>query len=87
MQLARSTERPPRQDKPIPDQPTMRIHRLTVLGRPINHYQAHRHEPPAQHSWQSSGTRQAWAESQGIEVSARGRVPADLVARFQEANT
>jgi cell division protein FtsI/penicillin-binding protein 2 len=29
----------------------------------------------------------AWAESQGIEVSARGRVPADLVARFQEANT
>jgi hypothetical protein len=29
----------------------------------------------------------AWAEAQGIEVSARGRVPADLVARFQEANT
>jgi hypothetical protein len=28
----------------------------------------------------------AWAESQGIEVSSRGRVPADLVARFQEAN-
>ena len=28
----------------------------------------------------------AWAESQGLEVSARGRVPADLVARFQEAN-
>lgn len=26
-----------------------------------------------------------WAESQGIEVSARGRVPADLVARFQAA--
>lgn len=28
----------------------------------------------------------AWAESQGIEVSARGRVPAGLVTRFQEAN-
>jgi hypothetical protein len=28
----------------------------------------------------------AWAESQGIEVSRRGRVPADLVAKFQEAN-
>jgi hypothetical protein len=29
----------------------------------------------------------AWAESQGIAVSSRGRVPADLVARFQAANT
>jgi hypothetical protein len=28
----------------------------------------------------------SWAESQGIEVSARGRVPADLVAKFQAAN-
>jgi hypothetical protein len=28
----------------------------------------------------------AWAESQGIEVSQRGRVPVDLVARFQAAN-
>jgi Lsr2 len=28
----------------------------------------------------------AWAESQGIEVSQRGRVPIDLIARFQEAN-
>jgi hypothetical protein len=27
----------------------------------------------------------AWAESQGIEVSQRGRVPADLVTKFQEA--
>ena len=27
-----------------------------------------------------------WAESQGIEVSQRGRVPADLVAKFQAAN-
>lgn len=27
----------------------------------------------------------AWAESQGIEVSQRGRVPADLIARFQKA--
>ena len=31
-------------------------------------------------------TVRAWAQSQGIEVSQRGRVPADLVARFQEAN-
>jgi hypothetical protein len=31
-------------------------------------------------------TVRAWAESQGIEVNQRGRVPADLVARFQEAN-
>src|SRR5512133_111550 len=29
----------------------------------------------------------AWAGSQGIQVSQRGRVPADLVARFQTANT
>ncbi len=29
----------------------------------------------------------AWAQSQGIEVSSRGRVPADLVARFQEATS
>ncbi len=28
----------------------------------------------------------AWAEAQGIEVSQRGRVPAELVAKFQEAN-
>jgi len=28
----------------------------------------------------------AWAEAQGLEVSARGRVPADLVTKFQEAN-
>jgi len=28
----------------------------------------------------------AWAESQGIEVSQRGRVPADLVAKFRAAN-
>jgi hypothetical protein len=28
----------------------------------------------------------AWAGSQGLEVSQRGRVPADLIARFQEAN-
>ena len=28
----------------------------------------------------------AWAESQGLEVSQRGRVPADLVAKFQAAN-
>ena len=27
-----------------------------------------------------------WAESQGIPVSQRGRVPADLVARFRAAN-
>jgi hypothetical protein len=28
----------------------------------------------------------AWAESQGIQVSQRGRVPADLVTKFQAAN-
>jgi hypothetical protein len=28
----------------------------------------------------------AWAESQGIEVSQRGRVPADLVAKFRAAH-
>ena len=28
-----------------------------------------------------------WAESQDIEVSQRGRVPADLIAKFQAANT
>jgi hypothetical protein len=31
-------------------------------------------------------TVRAWAESQGIQVSQRGRVSADLVAKFQEAN-
>lgn len=28
----------------------------------------------------------AWAEGQGIEVNQRGRVPADLITKFQEAN-
>lgn len=28
----------------------------------------------------------AWAEEQGLEVSQRGRVPSDLVTKFQEAN-
>jgi hypothetical protein len=28
----------------------------------------------------------AWAESQGLQVSQRGRVPADLIAKFAEAN-
>lgn len=28
----------------------------------------------------------AWAEAQGIEVSQRGRVPADLIAKFQAAD-
>ena len=27
-----------------------------------------------------------WAKAQGIEVKDRGRVPADLVAKFKEAN-
>ena len=27
-----------------------------------------------------------WAEEQGIEVNQRGRVPADLITKFQEAN-
>ncbi len=29
----------------------------------------------------------AWAEKQGLEVSQRGRVPAELVTKFQEANS
>jgi hypothetical protein len=29
----------------------------------------------------------AWAESQGIQVRQRGRVPADLVAKFQAAHS
>ena len=28
----------------------------------------------------------AWAEEQGMEVNQRGRVPADLITKFQEAN-
>jgi uncharacterized membrane protein len=28
----------------------------------------------------------AWAEEQGIEVNQRGRVSAELIAKFQEAN-
>ena len=28
----------------------------------------------------------AWAEQQGLEVSQRGRVPAELVTKFQEAS-
>jgi hypothetical protein len=38
--------------------------------------------PPAPPS--SSAVR-AWARSQGIEVSERGRIPADLIRRFHEA--
>ena len=32
------------------------------------------------------GAVRAWAESQGIEVASRGRVPADVVVRFQAAH-
>lgn len=28
-----------------------------------------------------------WAEAQGLQVNQRGRVPADLIAKFQEANS
>lgn len=28
----------------------------------------------------------AWAQANGIEVSARGRIPADVVAKFEAAN-
>jgi len=28
-----------------------------------------------------------WAQEQGLKVSARGRVPSDIVERFQEANS
>ena len=31
-------------------------------------------------------TIRAWAGSHGIAVSPRGRIPADVVARFEEAN-
>ncbi len=33
----------------------------------------------------SNAEIRAWAESQGIEVSKRGRIPAHVVARFEEA--
>jgi nucleoid-associated protein Lsr2 len=29
----------------------------------------------------------AWAEAQGLQVSQRGRIPVDLVAQFQAANS
>lgn len=41
--------------------------------------------PAASRDYDPKAVR-AWAESQGIEVSQRGRVPAELVAKFQEAN-
>ena len=34
----------------------------------------------------SPSTVREWARSEGIKVSDRGRVPAELVVRFQEAN-
>lgn len=40
---------------------------------------------PASRDYDPKAVR-AWAESQGIEVSQRGRVPADLIAKFQAAN-
>ncbi|HEX2745733.1 MAG TPA: histone-like nucleoid-structuring protein Lsr2 [Streptosporangiaceae bacterium] len=35
-------------------------------------------------AWTRPGVRE-WARAQGIEVKDRGRVPADLVARFKDA--
>ncbi len=32
------------------------------------------------------GAVRAWAESQGIEVASRGRVPADVIVKFQAAH-
>jgi hypothetical protein len=41
-----------------------------------------RHRPTA--GLDTTGVRE-WARAQGIEVKDRGRVPADLVARFKDA--
>jgi hypothetical protein len=35
---------------------------------------------------QESRAIRQWAQSQGIEVSTRGRIPGDLVARYREAH-
>jgi hypothetical protein len=40
---------------------------------------------PSEHDYNPKQVR-AWAESEGIDVSPRGRVPADLIVKFQAAN-
>jgi hypothetical protein len=37
-------------------------------------------------SRQRSPDVRAWAKSQGIQVSARGRIPASVVSQYEEAN-
>jgi hypothetical protein len=40
---------------------------------------------PARSRQRSSDVR-AWAKSQGIQVSERGRIPASVVSQYEEAN-
>lgn len=40
---------------------------------------------PARNRQRSPDVR-AWAESQGIQVSQRGRIPASVVSQYEEAN-
>ena len=64
---------------------------LEAARRPGGTTRGNRRRPRRSANGQSRGydakTVRAWAESQGIEVSQRGRVSADLVAKFEAANT
>jgi Lsr2 len=41
---------------------------------------------PARKAGPSPADVRAWAKTEGIEVKEKGRVPAELMVRFQEAN-
>jgi hypothetical protein len=41
---------------------------------------------PGRRTGPSPADVRAWAKTEGIEVKEKGRVPAELVVRFQEAN-
>ena len=66
---------------------------VTALRRVFNPYIEHaRKAPRGARAARSTRNRQrspdvrAWAKSQGIKVSERGRIPASVISQYEEAN-
>ena len=64
-----------------------------ALRRVFSPYTEHARRAPrgtrtgrAARSRQRSSDVRAWAKSQGIQVSERGRIPASVVSQYEEAN-
>ena len=61
--------------------------RYSGAGRRVSHLRgapARKAVRPASHGYDSTEVRE-WAKAQGIEIKDRGRVPAEVVAKFKAA--